>query len=338
MKTLPLTPVERSRAYIAAVPGAVQGQGGDQHTYRTCCVLVNDFGLSETEAWPLLLEWNRKCTPLWAEADLRVKLRSALRCQHPSPRGIKLESAGYRFERRASSTPPAKQDKPDCAGFRSGTAVQLKRLAASRPYGLEGLEWATERGLLLFGEWHGNIVYGVTDSSGYVLEIRRVDGQPFPAVGNLTERKSHALRGSQKSWPVGILESKDFPAIALVEGIPDFLEAHHLALWEQACDCRSRRVPCAPVTVLSGSPMIAEAALLHFRGKHVRIFPHADATGQKGGNRWANQLHGIAAKVELFNFAGLRRINGQPVNDLYDCRELDPAEYLNDDNLWKLLP
>ncbi len=335
MKTLAMSTVERARAYLERCPGAIEGQGGDQDTYRICSVLVNDFALSETEAWPLLLAWNAWCVPPWHERDLRTKLRSALHCAHPKPRGNKLSPAGQRNQRRVFSPPPSIQDE---SSFRRGTPEELKRLAASRPYGLEGLQWASERGLLVFGNAFGFECYGVTDSSRRVLEIRRADGNSFPPVGNLRERKSHALRGSDKHWPVGVLEARELPAVALVEGIPDFLEAHQLALWEQATHHTLRNARCAPVTMLSASPSIAEDALPHFERKHVRIFAHADAAGRKAGPRWANQLHSIAGKVELFNFGELRRMNGQPAKDLYDCRDLDPAEYLNDDTLWKLLP
>lgn len=329
------SPVDRARSYLEKFPAAVQGQGGDQQTYKACCILVNDFGLPEVEAWPILCEWNNRCLPPWKENELRCKLRSALQCQHPKPRGHKLASPGNQFERPAFSPHSAIKDP---SSFTRGTAEQLQRLAMSRPYGLEGLFWATERGLLVFGNWHGLDCYGVTDSTKRLLEIRRADGRPFPPVGNLAERKSHALRGSDKHWPVGILEARESPAVALVEGIPDFLEAHHLALWEQASHHSLRDVRCAPVAMLSASPSIAEDALPHFEGKSVRIFAHADLAGQKAGPKWARQLHGIAAKVELFNFAGLRRMNGEPAKDLYDCRDLDPTEYLKDENLWKLLP
>jgi hypothetical protein len=42
--------------------------------------------------------------------------------------------------------------------------------------------------------------------------------------------KAYTLSGSQASWPIGILESSLYPAIALTEGVPDFLSAFHLAL------------------------------------------------------------------------------------------------------------
>lgn len=54
---------------------AVEGQGGDQHTFVAACLLVHDFALTEEEAWPLFLEWNESCQPQWSESDLNAKLR-----------------------------------------------------------------------------------------------------------------------------------------------------------------------------------------------------------------------------------------------------------------------
>lgn len=71
--------VNRARAYIATIPGAVSGRGGHNTTFRVACVLVKKFQLTEQEAWPLLLEWNQKCEPPWSERDLEHKLSDALR-------------------------------------------------------------------------------------------------------------------------------------------------------------------------------------------------------------------------------------------------------------------
>ncbi len=56
---------------------AVEGQGGDHHTFIAAAILTHDYALTEAEAWPLLLEWNARCTPPWGEKDLRAKLRGA---------------------------------------------------------------------------------------------------------------------------------------------------------------------------------------------------------------------------------------------------------------------
>ncbi len=69
--------VRRARAYLAKVPGAVQGEHGDDATYRVACVLTRDFALPFEDALALLRDWNRTCTPPWSDADLTEKLRRA---------------------------------------------------------------------------------------------------------------------------------------------------------------------------------------------------------------------------------------------------------------------
>lgn len=67
----------RARAYIAKMPAAVEGQGGDQQTFVVACRLVIGFALPVEEALPLLLEYNQRCQPPWNEKDLVHKLRMA---------------------------------------------------------------------------------------------------------------------------------------------------------------------------------------------------------------------------------------------------------------------
>lgn len=67
----------RASAWIAKRDPAVEGSGGDRHTFITAANLVNDFALNEDQAWALLTDWNRTCSPPWSERDLRVKFNSA---------------------------------------------------------------------------------------------------------------------------------------------------------------------------------------------------------------------------------------------------------------------
>ncbi len=54
---------------------AIEGQGGDAHTFVACAILLNDHALTVEEATPLIQKWNRRCVPPWDEADLLAKLR-----------------------------------------------------------------------------------------------------------------------------------------------------------------------------------------------------------------------------------------------------------------------
>src|SRR5437763_726333 len=67
--------VRRARAYIAHVEGAISGQRGHDRTMRMAGILIQKFGLSIEQAWPLILEWNRQCEPPWSERELLHKLQ-----------------------------------------------------------------------------------------------------------------------------------------------------------------------------------------------------------------------------------------------------------------------
>lgn len=72
-------PVRRAMAYLRNVPPAIQGEGGDAHTYRVACILVRDFNLSEGDALAAILDWNLTCSPPWDVDDLEAKIRNASR-------------------------------------------------------------------------------------------------------------------------------------------------------------------------------------------------------------------------------------------------------------------
>ena len=68
--------VDHARNWLRSHPVAVEGQGGDDHTYRTALKL-RDFGLSEPVALDLLLAWNEGCLPSWDADDLKTKVANA---------------------------------------------------------------------------------------------------------------------------------------------------------------------------------------------------------------------------------------------------------------------
>jgi len=66
--------LERARRYVATIPPAVAGKGGDAVTFRVCCRLVRGFALGDDDALDVLAEWNSACAPPWSGEELRVKL------------------------------------------------------------------------------------------------------------------------------------------------------------------------------------------------------------------------------------------------------------------------
>lgn len=69
----------RAEAYVYAMGPAVEGSGGDLHTYRVAATLVNDWALSDADALIIMSRWNAHCQPQWPQEHLIAKLRSARR-------------------------------------------------------------------------------------------------------------------------------------------------------------------------------------------------------------------------------------------------------------------
>lgn len=75
-------------------PRAIEGQNGDDATYRVAC-RVRDFGVSADVALDLLLElWNPACEPPWDPAELQRKIENAYRYA-TSPAGSSTAQAAF---------------------------------------------------------------------------------------------------------------------------------------------------------------------------------------------------------------------------------------------------
>jgi hypothetical protein len=228
---------------------------------------------------------------------------------------------------------------PDKTGFTAGTVEQILKLSALRQISVRALEWAQQRGLLVFGTFNGTEVFGVTDSSNNVLELRRLDGLNFAAYGDLDERKSHAVKGSKKSWPVGIKESLPYRNIALVEGGPDLLAAHDFILREQVTDKHDPSVLCVPVAMLAASVRIADEALPFFANKFIAIYFHADEAGASAAGRWQQQIVNVGGKVQLFDMTAVHGLTAGKVKDLNDLLAYgDAALFSQNPSLNNIMP
>lgn len=64
--------------YLERVEPAIEGQGGDQHTYNVACMGVSDYGLTEPTVTNLMLEYfNPRCEPPWDADELQKKVENA---------------------------------------------------------------------------------------------------------------------------------------------------------------------------------------------------------------------------------------------------------------------
>ncbi len=69
--------IEEAKRVIARFKPAIEGQRGDDRTYKLCARLRRDLKLSTDAALELLEPWNAKCEPPWSEDELRAKLEHA---------------------------------------------------------------------------------------------------------------------------------------------------------------------------------------------------------------------------------------------------------------------
>jgi hypothetical protein len=77
--------IERARKYLDATPPAISGSGGHGHTFLVAQKIVRGFGLSVSEAFDLLLVWNRNCQPPWSAAELMRKVMEASKAGRMTP-------------------------------------------------------------------------------------------------------------------------------------------------------------------------------------------------------------------------------------------------------------
>lgn len=99
---------ERLRALVAEGKIAIEGNGGDNLTYKVCCELIRDLGLSVERAEELMLaEFNPHCVPPWEPEELRTKLEHAASYGQNEAGAYASEPASKVFEQVAT-----KSDKP----------------------------------------------------------------------------------------------------------------------------------------------------------------------------------------------------------------------------------
>ena len=223
-------------------------------------------------------------------------------------RQLALKYLGAHREPIRREQPKRQQPKP-AAKLELSTSLPdnywelFQRVAASRGLNINAIAVAAA--------WFENVTFGtvcekecwiLSDGKRKCAEARRIDRQPFPAIGTLTERKAHTLGGSIKSWPVGLfppayeeswLRERVF-RILLVEGGPDYLAACQLI----APMVMANNITVLPVAMLGASQEISADALKHFTGRRVTILGHPDESGRAAAMQWGTQIQGAGGLVQ----------------------------------------
>lgn len=210
-----------------------------------------------------------------------------------------------------------------------------KQVSAVRKISEAAVAWACSEQVLFFATVCGHPSWLLTDAELKIAEARRMNGEHYPAVPPLSQRKAHTMHGSSKAWPLGTALLRRYPQIKkvmLVEGGPDFLAAFHFLHHFGVRDVLPVAMLGRGAGKLGG---IDPGALCLLGGKRVRIYVHADLDG--GGIRsamaWATQLQAHGCAVDYCTFNGLLRADGSPAKDLNDMTSLHQGSHFNFSNL-----
>lgn len=114
--------IHRMRQLLSNIPPAIEGQNGDQATFKVCC-LGKDYGLSPEVFFDLLCEWNDKCTPPWEVNELRKKMLNAYSYSHNKAGSHSIENLFNAVEEKFLTPEEAKKQEEEIIDWRNELSV-----------------------------------------------------------------------------------------------------------------------------------------------------------------------------------------------------------------------
>lgn len=292
-----MTITDRARAYLARMPVSVSGAGGHASAFSAAMALVKGFAFSETEAFPLLAEWNADCLPPWTDAELRHKLRSAAASAKPS--GYLLGDHGGHANTRALPHKALEAcDQERKAKLRSAwptlrllSGSEIEAIARLRRLPVEGVWLAYLNGYLSGAMVEGHRCLVIRE--GTFAQARRFDGKPF-LLSDGKQAKTKNLPGSQGAFLGRSWLGAPAMRVLLVEGAIALLEAasaHEIAN------------PTEGWTILAATSASSRFSrdldlLETLAGRRVRIVPDNDDAGLDAAAGWLADLEGAGCTVD----------------------------------------
>jgi len=276
-------------------------------------MLFHDFGSGETFDAPALLA---KVEDLDLPTACRIFLELA---------GISATAPVDIPPHQSRPKAPARKEtrtRPTLPPLREPTAEEMERIASDRGIRPGACELARLLGFLRVTDWNGLSVWAITDPTGWSIQYRRIDGNPFTIRGG--EVKAITGKGSWGRWPIGIktaAERKTVSRAILCEGSTDFLAGFSL-IWDEKAE-----ETVQPVAMLGAGGKIPEEAIPHFRTVgEVLIVPDLDQAGSASAFRWEAQLLEAGVSASCYDLSGLFRADGKPVKDLNDLCRMERGE------------
>lgn len=134
------TAIDNAAVWLLSATLAIEGQGGDDITYKTAVKLVRDYALSEETAFHLMARnWNARCSPPWPVELLWKKVQNAAEYGQGELGSARPET----FFATVQSVPTALQQTARERGVYLGNALE--------PNAIKPRPWIVER-LLLRGD------------------------------------------------------------------------------------------------------------------------------------------------------------------------------------------
>lgn len=157
--------------------------------------------------------WNDFATSEGGDAVDFFQRASGLSQKEACRKFVELAGGHFTPTPRAARPQPQPTDpkpKPTFPDFHKGTPADFVQLSQLRNIGREGLEFASERGLLWFATVKDCPAWIVTDTARVNAQARRMDGHAWEHIS----AKAWTLPGAWAAWPIGIMEAEPFAPIA----------------------------------------------------------------------------------------------------------------------------
>jgi hypothetical protein len=211
--------------------------------------------------------------------------------------------------------------------FLGDSASELaSRLAISA----QAIEEAIGRRLLSFLNHRNCRCWRFGDSRN--ASFRRIDCEPFLINGESVKAQAET-RGESWHRLIGLddVVANDRRDILLIpEGSKDALAGFHFA------DAEGNLSRIGVVAALGSSVNILAEDVPVFLRRRVRIIADVDPAGMQTAARNGERLTSVAAEVQTFSLAGLKRDDGLPVKDLFDLSRVDHDDFEANRDLWSI--
>jgi hypothetical protein len=218
--------------------------------------------------------------------------------------------------RTTTKAPTVKKVIQYPSAITEGTERHWRAMARERNFNHVTVKFLATFGLVKFMRHNEKNCFIVTDATNRNAEIRNLDGKLFS-----NGKKAYALAGVDKSWLIGaeLLNHSPDANVLLVEGATDFLTAWDLnVIFRQ--DKSVRESKWLPVALLGASckALHPECEKL-LAGRHVRIVPDGDKSGDDMRDHWTALLQGIGCSVDIVELP-----RGKDLTDIRN--EIQPLE------------